>query len=250
MIDQVTLQTYARQSKMDSFTILREYLQILLLNAIYQLSANTTLVFKGGTAIRLFYGSPRFSEDLDFNTALAKNELHQLLTQAVGEVSRTVPNLFIKELKSISGFSAKVYLQTPIATMPLTIKLDFSEREITHQVRQSTIATSLPIASYSLIHVMSEEEILAEKLRTIFQRQKGRDIYDIWFLLNKRVPINEQLVVEKFHLIATYYDRRQLLERIAAFPLHQLEKDLRMFLPLDQRQFIPKLPELIADRLA
>ncbi len=250
MIDPITLKKIARLSRMDSFTILREYLQIVLLNTIFQLSPNHQLVFKGGTALRLFYGSPRFSEDLDFNTNLSRITIQKLLSKVLTEAKKVIPQIYFKELNSIVGFSAKVYLPTPMAPMPLTIKLDFSEREKTMQIIQNTISTTLPISSFSLIHVMSEEEILAEKLRTIFQRKKGRDVYDIWYLLNKRVSINSELVTSKFRLIKQKYDQDQVLKQISSFKIAQLKKDLYMFLPQDQRQLVTKIPAIICDRLS
>ena len=35
-----------------------------------------------------------------------------------------------------------------------------------------------------LVRTMDEEEILAEKVETLLNRGKGRDLYDVWFLLN------------------------------------------------------------------
>ena len=46
--------------------VLREYLQIIILNSIYKNNRGKLLFFTGGTALRYFYAMPRFSEDLDF----------------------------------------------------------------------------------------------------------------------------------------------------------------------------------------
>jgi predicted nucleotidyltransferase component of viral defense system len=43
----------------------RDYLQHLLLFSLYRRSQS--LVFKGGTALRIVYQGNRYSEDLDFN---------------------------------------------------------------------------------------------------------------------------------------------------------------------------------------
>lgn len=249
MIDQATLQIYARQYKIDIFTVLREYLQILLLNQFYQIITDDQLVFKGGTALRLIYGSPRFSEDLDFNSKLNSQELRKLITKAVEEVQKTIPDLSFREIKSLAGFSAKVYLPTSFAPIPLTIKLDFSKREKTYQIFESTIPTVLPISSFYLVKTMAEEEILAEKLRTIFQRQKGRDIYDIWYLLNKKVSINRKLVTSKYKMLGSKYDSTKVIARVNHYKPKQLEKDLLMFLPQDQRHMVKKMQEMIVRQL-
>ena len=40
------------------------------------------------------------------------------------------------------------------------------------------------IPSFSLL-IMGEKEIFAEKVRAIITRNKGRDVYDLWFLLER-----------------------------------------------------------------
>jgi len=48
--------------------ILREYLQVMILSAIYKHELAKSMLFTGGTALRFFHSLPRFSEDLDFDT--------------------------------------------------------------------------------------------------------------------------------------------------------------------------------------
>jgi len=47
--------------------IVREEYEMILLQSIFNSFMSQKLVFKGGTALRLAYGSPRFSDDLDFS---------------------------------------------------------------------------------------------------------------------------------------------------------------------------------------
>ena len=44
---------------------------------------------------------------------------------------------------------------------------------------------------------MSEEEMLVEKVIALMERRKGRDLYDLWFMLEKGVTIDEKLFVKK-----------------------------------------------------
>ncbi|MBU1016600.1 nucleotidyl transferase AbiEii/AbiGii toxin family protein [Patescibacteria group bacterium] len=249
MIDSITLQGYAKKYKMDRFTVLREYLQIVFLNNFFKLSKPSEIFFKGGTALRLMYDSPRFSEDLDFNTTLKKENLLDLVAKAVTESKKVLPGLNSRELKTLQGYSAKLYFPTEIAPMPLTVKLDFSEREKTIQKMERTISTELPVQNYSVIVAMSMQEILAEKFRTIFQRDKGRDLYDIWYMLNKKVPVNIDLVNTKMKLIDKKFKIEEIEARIAGFETSILKKDTFKFLPLDQRGIVAKLPELILEKL-
>lgn len=73
----------------------KELLHIDLLNSFVPQMQNTSLVFQGGTALRLCYGAPRYSEDLDFSVgsdfyqAEKLNSLinENLIKQCNGEVS-------------------------------------------------------------------------------------------------------------------------------------------------------------------
>ncbi|MFC1710146.1 nucleotidyl transferase AbiEii/AbiGii toxin family protein [Patescibacteria group bacterium] len=64
---------------------------------------------------------------------------------------------------------------------------DFSRRETILEPKTSPIETTLPIGAVSLINHLSEREILAEKIRAIYSRKKGRDLFDLWYLLSKKV---------------------------------------------------------------
>ncbi len=245
MLNEILLDDYAKKYKIDKFTILREYLQIVFLNSLFQNAKNDSLVFKGGTSLRLIYGSPRFSEDLDFNTTVTKNKIVDLVNESVKMASKIIPDLYQKEVETIQGYSTKLYFRMKKLPMPLTVKLDFSFREKTISTMQRTIPTQLPIQSYSLIKVMTEEEILAEKLRTIFQRSKGRDIFDIWYLLNKTTPINNLYLKEKFKMIDLKFNLEKVIYQIKQFDDKKIKDDLNKFLPLDQRKLIPELKKLI-----
>ena len=249
MIDDRALAEYSSKYKIDKFTVLREYLQIVFMNQLYVSLQRGDLVFKGGTAIRLMYGSARFSEDLDFNCGLKKTEAEGLIKNAVEVIKKKTPGVYFKELKTLQGYSAKIYLNTEISPMPLTVKLDFSFRERSLDVVQKTIPSELPVSSYSLVAVMSEAEILAEKVRTVFQRKKGRDLYDIWYLLNKKVDVNIKLIEAKMKLLDRKFSQEELVKEVAKFNQNDLARDLFKFLPFNQRGVVNQLKELVADQV-
>lgn len=96
MITSNQIQALAQQYRIDGFTILREYLQLIFLSHLYANKASKNIYFKGGTAIRLLLGSPRFSEDLDFSTTGSKPQIKQLildLEQKIQSYSQKLLNL-------------------------------------------------------------------------------------------------------------------------------------------------------------
>src|SRR3989338_3198255 len=99
MITHETLQKLAAQYQTGVFpNITREYFQHLFLSELYKLDGAENLLFKGGTALRIVYGSPRFSEDLDFS----------LIHISDYQKKEYVENLFVSVLTAIGKISVRV----------------------------------------------------------------------------------------------------------------------------------------------
>jgi len=79
-----------------------------------------------------------------------------------------------------------------------SIILDISLREKTVlSPKIKTIGRFLnEIPSFDIL-IMDEEEVLAEKVRAVFSRDKARDVYDLNFLLEKNIRINKELINNK-----------------------------------------------------
>ena len=67
MITADTIKKMAVALQTTELNIAREYAQHLFLSGFYQQRGTHPVMFKGGTALRIVYNSPRFSEDLDFS---------------------------------------------------------------------------------------------------------------------------------------------------------------------------------------
>jgi len=84
----MSLKELATIFKIDEYSIFREYLQLLFLSYLYQEKKANKLFFKGGTALRLIFGSPRFSEDLDFSTTYSDSEITKLLKNIEAKIAK------------------------------------------------------------------------------------------------------------------------------------------------------------------
>ncbi|MBI5143937.1 MAG: nucleotidyl transferase AbiEii/AbiGii toxin family protein [Candidatus Omnitrophica bacterium] len=183
--------------------IVREYAQVIMLRHIYQdKKAIEKLFFLGGTALRLAYDLPRFSEDLDFDGEnLSKSEFSEML-----EIAK---NGLLKE-----GFSCEIALSERgslivgkfkltdilqkyrIAVMhdeKLMIKVE-ANRPSWHLEREPLIMSGYGY-SFSVL-LINKSTILGEKLHALLNRRRGRDIYDILFMLGKRFPFDESFLRE------------------------------------------------------
>jgi len=249
MIDLSTAKSLGFKTGIDPFSVIREYVQIAFLNEIYAQPKIGKTVFKGGTALRLMFASNRFSEDLDFTTDLSKKDLDGILADVIGELEKEIPNLEIRDLDTIAGISKKISIKIADVSQPLTIKLDFSLREEVFLTKQGVIKTALPVSSSVLIDYLDPVEVLAEKYRAIMTRIKGRDLYDVWYLLNKGIKFDQKLIQKKLDFYKSKIDWAKFTERIEGWDEKELDQDLRKFLPEKDRQVIGKLKELVLEEI-
>lgn len=161
------------------------------------------LAFRGGTALHKLYLQPqqRYSEDLDFV---------QIKAEPIGEV--------LNHLRSALAFlgKAKVEVGETMATMkfrfeseippmvPLRLKIETNCREhfaelgwhkMPFAVQSSWYTGSCQLTTYKI------EELLETKVRALYQRKKGRDLYDLYHALTKiRMDTDEIIACYKRYM--------------------------------------------------
>ncbi len=192
----------------------KHYVQALILNAISELP----IVFKGGTYLWFFHGLRRFSEDLDFT---ASGSIPDSIPEAV---SRSL-NLFgvENEMKLIAEneitlsfrISAKGPLNTGMKDMCF-VYVEISKRE---EVIEDSIPLRFDYASYQLpvrhLLGMSLAEVGSEKVRAILTRKKARDIYDLFYLIDKkRISFKRDLVTKKLEHYENGFSKATFLEEV------------------------------------
>lgn len=249
MLDTQTLQQYARQLSIDEFTVLREYLQVRFLEQFYSQAAAERIFFKGGTAIKLLLGSNRFSEDLDFTNSERQETVDALVDKTIVGLKKEFSNLYSKKEQTPSGQTTKLYLPTDISRQDLTVKLDFATVAVHQPTEVSVIKTKLPVTTITLVKHLSRNEILAEKIRALWMRGKGRDLFDIWYLLHHGVELDVELAQQKLDLYNEEFSRQKLIHRVQKWSEKELDLDLRRFLPTPDRKIIPELKRLTLKEL-
>lgn len=250
MIDQDVAKGLAKELKIDLFTIYREYLQLLFLKYFYEQKGSEETYFKGGTAIHFLFDSFRFSEDLDFTSLLPKEKLKTLIDKTLYWINKEASAVNFKQIPSIANsFSGKLIQQLPFFKFSLTTKLDFSLREIPLYPDTSYLETIFPIGPYPQISHLKEEELLAEKVRALLIRGKGRDVFDLWFLLSKKVKLNWELINKKMELYQKKASQENLIQIIQKLSQEEIKLDLAKFLPLSQRGLAEKVKMLVLEKL-
>jgi len=195
-----------------------DYLQDIALLGIYREFGNK-LVFKGGTCLYKLYKLNRFSEDLDF-TAEKGFKPRDFFAH--------LPNLF-----SLFNINCSVKVEPFQRSLNIYIEINGplydGRKESRSRIilnissREKVFSPSLRIPYNSLyqevrpfdIYAMEEKEILAEKVRAVYQREKARDVYDIWYLLNvKKIQIDFMLIQKKLSHINLKFSKDTFLKKI------------------------------------
>lgn len=219
--------------------LLREYLQYLILSIIFSHKIGRKLSFLGGTCLRIVYGSSRFSEDIDFdNKELTEEEFGQLaqfiakeleklgLTVEISIVSKGAfhcrikfPNLL--QVNDLSGYGEEKIL----------IRVDTFDQKVSYQT-ESFVLNKFDITKP--ITVTPKSVILAQKLWTITNRAraKGRDFYDIIFLLQNTKP-DKGFLEEKFGSGDMGGIQKKILDYLETLDFELLANDVRPFVMLD-----------------
>ncbi|MBI3292776.1 MAG: nucleotidyl transferase AbiEii/AbiGii toxin family protein [Elusimicrobia bacterium] len=222
MITVETIQKLATQHQTTAINIAREYCQHLFLSAFYQRHAADRVLFKGGTALRIIYGSPRFSEDLDFSGfGIRKPAIEELITDTLSIVERVGVSIDIEEAKAISGGYLGI-IHNRFGDYRVEIRLEISLRDRSAVKPETALIAGDFLPAYTLLH-LPQELLVEEKLKALLDRAKPRDFYDLYFILRKGLlPQRDRRIL------------KEVLIRLKAMKSEPLQ-ELKLFLPRDQQ---------------
>lgn len=181
MVAQTQIRQLGTKYQTSELNIMREYLQHLFLNYFYQLPEVGEIYFKGGTALRIIYKSPRFSQDLDFSTNKANiPEIENCLLEVLARIEKENIQAILREATRTSGG----YLSTIdfiIFNQTVPIKIEISFREKVNKGEIATINSDF-IPSYTLVF-LAQEQLISQKMQALMTRKKPRHFYDLYFIL-------------------------------------------------------------------
>lgn len=164
--------------------IAREYVQHCFLSEFYKLKDSDKLLFKGGTALRLIYQSPRFSEDLDFTgiNNITYFQIEELLTETLSNLGAWGFEIDIMEAKKTTGgYLAKIEFSFSGFRLILKIEISFRKRKQKSKGVISRIKNEY-IPHYD-VYQLPPTELTDGKINALLARAKARDWYDLYFFL-------------------------------------------------------------------
>jgi len=180
----------------ETFNQVRESRIIEALQAVARSPVGGALAFKGGTALRLFWDLPRYSEDLDFvrTGSAAPEAVLKAFTSAAEERGWEVTDAAVKKQTVLCEYRFR--WEGP----NFHLKLEASMRPGRRPVEVRGLR-GVPVV------VLREDALSAEKLLAFLDRDAARDAYDLWFILDRRLKVDAAALRKACGSAAAYYRR-------------------------------------------
>lgn len=244
--DQI-LAAYPENLRAFKESILKEYLQYKILNSIFNSQYAGKLALLGGTALRILYGSTRFSEDLDFdNFVLTEREFTDLSKiiqkDLMLEGLEVEINIVTRNTYRIKIRIPKLLFDSGLSTM--------SEHKILIQVdtipQNFQYETEKPLLNkfdvFTQINAVPKDLLLAQKIFASVNRKRtmGRDFFDIVFLHGLGAKPNFAYLKKNIKVDNENDLKKYLLEKTASLNFEDLAKDVEplLFDPRDKKKVL------------
>jgi predicted nucleotidyltransferase component of viral defense system len=179
-----------------------------------------SLVFKGGTCLYKLFQLNRFSEDLDFSAqkGFAPRDFFQkklpYFFNLLGIKSSVKAESYERSLNASLQIAGPLYDGRKETMAHLQFNISLRERVCLPPSGTLYAPSQRELRSFS-IFAMDEREILAEKIRAIYSRNKARDVYDLWFLLKARkAEPNIAMANKKLSTIQLKFEKSVFLAKI------------------------------------
>lgn len=207
------LAMYPSHSASDEKNALTEVIQEVTLCGLSRAGFFRNAAFYGGTALRIFYGLDRFSEDLDFSLvapdadfnlkkyfSVLESELHSVglnfrIEEKVKTAESNIKSAFLKgntkeHILSFYPDDRSAEKINPSETIRIKFEVD------TDPLAYATFENKYRLLpSPYQVKLYDAPSLFAGKLHAVLcrawkNRVKGRDLYDYVFYLSRNIPVN------------------------------------------------------------
>jgi predicted nucleotidyltransferase component of viral defense system len=258
------IESYEPKNIQDTEQALREIMQEIALAGLYRANFFKHAAFYGGTALRIFHGLNRFSEDLDFSLLQkdADFEFDYYFKSIVDEfqslgikvslnqkMKSTISSIDSAFLKSDTLWSELIFEDTipqiKLSIKPsIKIKLEIDTNPPLRFGTENKLLTK-PFSFY--VNCLTLPDLFAGKMHALLFRKwktrvKGRDWYDLEWYIKKGVKLNLshfcQRAIESGDWAQESMTKDQLLDllavKITSLDINRVKEDVIRFIPNPQ----------------
>ncbi len=194
------------------------------------------LAFKGGTALNKLFIKPqaRYSEDIDL-TLIKKiaigetiNQIRDILDPWLGKPSYKHSKFSFKMFytyESVLGDKMKLKIEINLTTYDNIFGIRYKDFE----------HNSTYFSGKSKITTFDLDELMGTKLKALYQRNKGRDLFDIWLVLSRNL-VDIDRVVQSFNFYS----------KIEGNPVSRAQFEANLYAKKNNKEFRVDMSKLLA----
>ncbi len=214
-----------KPSKQDFFNRFRENTIIEVIQVLAKSGAGSNIAFKGGTALKLFYNLPRYSEDIDYDSLskISPQKLMEIIKDSIASKRWEITD------DAVKYYTVIVELRFAGPERNFRVKIEIS-------TRQKELKTTVESIRGVPVLTLEPSFLMTEKLITFVERQAGRDIFDAWFILNNAYALDEPMITKNFGDFKRFY--QAMLAVIKKTESNKMLRDTGKLLSLDHRNWI------------
>lgn len=232
MLDTKFLQDLATKKQVNELSVYREYCQHLFLSYFYSKKGAEKFLFKGGTALRIVFQSPRYSVDLDFSVdSIEVNDIENLLLEVAQDFHNE--GLTLSEIPSSNptsgGYISFLDFTSPVFNQ--RIQLNIQKKDASSLGSSSKLVNNDFLPPYSIIY-LKDDILIGEKIEAFLTREnaKERDFFDLYFILNDNYLRN--LIKQDSSL------KDKILHRLDSIDDGQIRNGLKDLLPINYQSLL------------
>lgn len=228
---------FIQSSSLNDKYMLKEYLQLMILDFLSTTSYVKKIVFIGGTNLRLVKSIDRFSEDLDFDCKeLSKEEFNEMAGAVVQFLVRSGFRAEAKESRNerLTAFRSNIYFPELLFELGLTghkeqrflLKIETQDQGVNYP----TVLTNIKGCGFFFPFPVPTDGVLCSmKIAAMLARSKGRDFYDLIFLLSQTQP-DYNFLTKRCGIHNLKELKEAVLNRLQSINLNVKQKDFEHLL--------------------
>ena len=210
--------------------------KLIFLSYLYQEPGSEKLLFKGGTALRIVFKSPRFSEDLDFSGFNIKHaEIEKIITSTLSNIEKSGLIIDIEKNKKTSGGYLAIII-FKIEENITKIQIEISLRGDKQITGTRAIIQNDFIPAYTLVQLPTEY-LISQKIEALVDRKKPRDFFDYYYLLSGN------------YAVAKNKNNLQKILVLLKESKIDFRSELRRFLPVSQARHMKDFRKILIDKI-
>lgn len=217
--------------------ILKEYIQVMVLDYLSTTPYISRLAFIGGTNLRLIKGLNRFSEDVDFDCKdLTEAEFKDMTDEVITFLRRSGLNVETRDKANpkLTAYRRNLYFPEFLFELGLTghrderflLKIEAQDQEVDYPVEMKSVQRC---GFFFSVPAPSDSVLLSMKLSALLSRAKGRDFYDTMFLMQQTKPSYEFLA-EMVGISSPEQLKNALTEKLKTIDLNIKRRDFEHLL--------------------